>query len=358
VVERWNVPVITTPAGRGVLPEDHPLALRFDGASGNVTVINELLQRADHILALGCKLSHNGTAGFSLVLSPDRLVHVDTAAAVLNASYPAHLTVQGSAEQVLDAVRRRCERERARASGWPEGELTMWRDRLRSEAAEQLPEPRFPDLVDGTAAGFFRALRNALQNDGVLVTDSGMHQFLARRHFEVRAPQGLIFPNDFQAMGYGLPAAIGAQLAAAERRVVLVIGDGGLLMSGMELVTAVRERVPLTVIVFHDGKLNHIRLQQLAESGHAHDVSLHIPNLAMLAEAMGMRYVRLAGDAEPILTTAFKSAEPVLIEVRVGDSPAIRLLQAKAATRRAAPPVRGPRLAAWIKQRLSRPTQG
>jgi len=232
----------------------------------------------------------------------------------------------------------------------------MWRSRLQGEAAEQLPEPRFPDLVDGTAAGFFRALRSALPDDGMLVTDSGMHQFLARRHFEVRAPHGLMFPNDFQAMGYGLPAAIGAKLAATKRPVVLVMGDGGLLMSGMELITAVRERVPLTVIVFHDGQLNHIRLQQLAESGHAHGVSLRMPDLATLAEAVGMRYVRLAGDAERILATAFKSLEPILIEVRVGDSAAIRLLQAKAATRRAATRVLGPRMAAWIRQRLNWPT--
>jgi len=356
VVERWKVPVLTTPAGRGVLPESHPFALRFDGASGNVAVVNELLQRADYILAVGCKLSHNGTAGFSLVLPRDRLVHVDTAPAVLNATYPARRTVQASAKQVLEVLSRRCANQQTRTSEWPPGELTMWRDRLRSDASDQLPEPRFPDLVDGTALAFFGALRRALPDDGILVTDSGTHQFLARRHFEVRVPHGLIFPNDFQAMGYGLPAAIGVKLAALNRRVVLVIGDGGLLVSGMELVTAVRERLPLTIIVFNDGQLNHIRLQQLAQSGQAHSVSLRVPDLATLATAMGLRYVRLAGDAERILAAALMSLEPILIEVRVADSPAIRLLQAKAATRRAATRVLGPRMAAWIKQRLSRPT--
>ena len=86
-----------------------------------------------------------------------------------------------------------------------------------------------------------------------MVTDSGLHQGLVRRHFDVLSPRGLITPTDFQSMGFGLPAAIGAKLAAPERPVVAVLGDGGFAMSGMELLTAVREKIPLTVIVFNDG---------------------------------------------------------------------------------------------------------
>ena len=91
-----------------------------------------------------------------------------------------------------------------------------------------------------------------------------MHQQLLRRHFEVLAPRGLLFPSDYQSMGFGLPAAIGAKLAVPERPVVAVLGDGGFAISGLELLTAVHANLSLTVIVFNDGQLGRIRLEQLA----------------------------------------------------------------------------------------------
>jgi acetolactate synthase-1/2/3 large subunit len=353
VVEQWTVPVVTTPAGRGVLPEDHPLALGFDGAYADVAVLNELLRRADCVLALGCKLTHNGTAGFALQLAPDRLIHVDSAAAVLEANYAAQLAVCARAENVLKQLADRSGRETGNSSEWTIAELAAWRERLRTPMAARFPEPRFADVDGGTAAAFFGALRHALPSHGILVTDSGLHQSLARRYFEVRAPNGHIFPNDFQSMGYGLPAAIGAKIAAPTRPVVAVVGDGGLVMAGMELLTAVREHVPLVAVVFNDGQLSQIRLQQLTEFGHTHDVALRTPELASFAQAIGMRYLRLAGDTEATLRAAIASPEPVLVEVLVGDSPGIRALQVKAVTRQTIRRLLGPRVVAWIKRRLN-----
>ena len=81
-----------------------------------------------------------------------------------------------------------------------------------------------------------RGLRAALPDDAIVVTDSGYHQMSVRRHYTVRSPRGLIVPTNFQSMGYALPTAIGAALGAPARRVVAVVGDGGMLMSGLELV--------------------------------------------------------------------------------------------------------------------------
>ena len=107
----------------------------------------------------------------------------------------------------------------------------------------------------------------------MVVTDTGRHQQVVRRYYDVLAPGGLLIPSDLQSMGFGLPAAIAAALAAPGRPVVAVIGDGGFLMSGLELATAVREGVPLTVVVFSDGVYGQIRDYQLIEYGRAHGVS-------------------------------------------------------------------------------------
>ena len=230
----------------------------------------------------------------------------------------------------------------------------MWRERLRAAAPGLLPEPAIHGVEGGTPAAFFGALRRALPRDGVVVTDSGLHQVLTRRHFEVLAPRGLVMPTDFQSMGFGVPAAIGAKLAAPAQAVVAVVGDGGLLMSGMELVTAARERVALTVVVFNDGQLNQIRLQQYREFGRAHSVEVGTPDLETFAQSLGLGHARLGGDAEATLRSAIASGQPMLVEVQLGDSAGIRRLRA---TNLARVTVRGllrARVWRWLKQVLGR----
>jgi acetolactate synthase I/II/III large subunit len=353
VLARWPALVVTTSSGRGVIAEDHPRALRFDVQGGGLEALNELLDASDLVLVLGAKLSHNGTAGFALRLPADRLVHVDAGAEVLGANYPVRLAVRAGVEQFLA---RMLEALPVTTGGgdWSTEDVTRWRERLRPTPPRDPPEPAMHGVEGGQPAAFFGALRRALPRGGILVTDSGLHQTLARRHFEVLAPRGLVIPSDFQAMGFGVPAGVGAKLAAPERPVVVVVGDGGFQMTGLELLTAVRERVPLTIIVFNDGQLNLIRLQQYREFGHAHAVELRNPDFSSLAAALGANYVRLEGDAEGTLRAAIAQDGPTLVEVLVGDSPAIRALRAKGLARETVRGVIGPRVARWLKRLLRR----
>jgi acetolactate synthase-1/2/3 large subunit len=204
-----------------------------------------------------------------------------------------------------------------------------------------------------TAAAFFAALRRALPRDAIVVTDSGLHQSLVRRHFEVLSPRGLLLPSDFQSMGFGLPAAIGAKLAAPGRPVVAILGDGGFAMSGLELLTAVRERVPIVLIVFNDGQLNRIRLQQLAQFGRSEACEVLNPDFAVLAEALGIRYAPCDAGIEDVLRRSVRRRGPTLVEVRVGDSPRIHAMRAKGLARAAVQELLGPRVAVRLKRLLT-----
>jgi len=348
-------PVFTTASGRGILPEDHALALGFDLVRSEIGILNEMIRLSDCIVALGCKFTSAGTGGFLLELPTDRLIHVDASEDVLGANYPARLSILGSVEPVLDrwipAVRRFV---RPSDGGWTCKEIENWKKRLRVMPESSVPEPVVHGVTPATAGSFFAALRRVLPRNGIVATDSGLHQGLVRRHFDVLAPRGLIMPSDFQSMGFGLPAAIGATLAAPERPVVVVIGDGGFAMTGMELLTAVREKIPLTVIVFNDGKLNLIRLQQFANFGRSKSVELLNPDFGAFAAAVGARYALVEGNVEEVLRSAVESAHVTLIEVRAGDSPAIHFARAKGFTRETARRVLGPGVARWIKNRLRR----
>lgn len=356
LAEVLQAPVFTTASGRGILPEDHPLALGFDFARGNVSALNELVRTSDCVLAIGCKLSHGGTGGFRLVLPPARLIHVDPSREVLGANYPAALLVPECAESFLERLLPLVRSVRnAPGPGWNAAEIAAWRVRCRAvPSSGAAGEPVVHGVTPPTAAGFFAVLRRVLPRDAIVVTDSGLHQGLVRRHFDVLSPRGLILPSDFQSMGFGLPAAIGAKLAAPERAVVAVIGDGAFAMSAMELLTAVRERIPLTVIVLNDGKLNQIRLQQQGEFGWSESVELLNPDFEMFATAMRMRYVPVDSDLEGQLRTALAGDAVTLVEVRVGDSMGMRLSRAGGFARETARRALGPRVVGWLKDALRR----
>jgi acetolactate synthase I/II/III large subunit len=173
---------------------------------------------------------------------------------------------------------------------------------------------------------------------------------LARRHYSVLAPRGFLFPSDLQSMGFGLPAGIGAKLAAPKRAVVVVMGDGGFLMTGLDLVTAAREGIPIVVVVFNDGQLNLIRLQQLKEFGRASGVDLLVPDLARFAESVGVRYRPVSGDVSQALREALAADGPTLLEVVVGDSRSITGVRAKSLARETVRKAIGPRAVEWIKK--------
>jgi acetolactate synthase-1/2/3 large subunit len=356
LAESIGSPVFTTISGRGILPEDHELALGFDLVRSEIDILNEMIGQSDCVAAFGSKLSSAGTGGFLLDLPSDRLIRVEASEEVLRANYPARIAILGSTDTVLDRLLPAVKGKRKpSAGGWTRDEIEGWKKRLRIVPRNAVPEPLVHGVTPATAESFFGALRRALPHNAILVADSGLHQALVRRHYDVLSPRGLIVPNDFQSMGFGLPAAIGAKIAAPERPVAVVIGDGCFAMSGMELLTAVREKIPLTVIVFNDGRLNLIRLQQFASSGRSESVDILNPDFGAFAAAVGAQYAFVDGNAEQVLRNAVNSAHVTLVEVKVGDSPAIHLMRAKGLVRKTARAALGPgivrRIKSWRKGR-------
>ncbi|MET0230097.1 MAG: thiamine pyrophosphate-binding protein, partial [Rhodanobacteraceae bacterium] len=301
LAERLAAPVVTTTSARGVLPEDHALSLGFEFAGNGATTLNELVASADAVLAIGCKFSHNGSRGFALKIAPEKLIHVDAAAHVPGGNYPARIAMHAEARAFIDALLARLGAANGTKRGFASDALARVRERAREETIGDMVEPNIHGVPSKKPAEFFAALRSALPRDAVLVTDSGLHQMLARAHFRVLAPRGLIVPTNLQSMGFGIGAAIGAAIGDPSRTVVALIGDGGLAMSGLEIATAVREKLRLVVIVFVDGAYGLIRFQQLSGTGRTFATDLVPVDVGALAEAVGARHVRLENDAEATL---------------------------------------------------------
>jgi acetolactate synthase-1/2/3 large subunit len=315
LVEALGIPVITTTSARGVISEEHEWVLRSD--RGNVEVLNEFIANADLILALGCKFSHNGARGFRLRLPPDRFVHVDASPDVLGANYPASLMVEADVPTLIRLLREQALQRASARSAWAREEIDVWRKRVLQPT--DATEPRIRGVSPSTAEGFFAALREAMPPEAVLVLDSGLHQMLARRYFRVLRPRTFVLPTDLQAMGYALPAAIGAKIAKPDSPVVALLGDGGFAASGLELLTAARENVAITAVVFNDGHYGLIRREQFGVTGHSFGTDLRNPDLSGIAKALGIRHLRLGDDCVRTLSSAVRASGVTLVEVGVGE---------------------------------------
>ena len=342
-VERTATPVFTTTSGRGVIPEHSPWCLGYDSLRGSTDELNAFLRETDLVIAIGARLAFNGTAGFGVTLPPERLVHVDASAANLNAVYPASNVAAISVEAFFKLP----ESGIAPRTTWTLEALTPWRTRIRAVDSRD-PEPT---IAGRTPEQFFALLRAELPDDALVVTDSGLHQVLARRYFEVRHAHGLLLPTDLQSMGFALPSAIAAKLAAPSRPVVALVGDGGALMSGLELAVAVREKLALTVVVFNDGYLNQIRMQQLQDCGRGHGVALPVIDFKALADTVGAKYV--AGDSATLecIGRATRGTGVTLIEVAVRDGVAVYAAAAKSRAKAVVRRALGPRwdiLRRWL----------
>jgi acetolactate synthase-1/2/3 large subunit len=348
LAELLHAPVVTTTSARGVLPEDHALCVPLDLGRPGSAILNALVDASDLVLALGCKMSHNGAHGFRLRIPKEKLIHADASEEVLGANYPASMTVRADVPKLLSCLLAERSRLEARGRSWQAAELDAIEARCRRARESMDREPRILDADSAAPGDFFDVLGRHLPRESCLTTDSGMHQVLARRHFRVLAPRGFLVPSDFQSMGFGLAAAIGAKLARPERTVVALVGDGGLAMSGSEILTAVREGIPLTVIVFNDGHLGLIRSQQLSAYGSAHGTRLNPVDWELFARSLGATYSRLDRDAERAFATLSRSSGVHLIEVAIGDPPSLRTSILR---RRAARAARAlvPR---WVEERL------
>lgn len=365
LAEALNAPVITTRSARGVLPMDHPLSLAFDFNGTGAAGVNAVFQASDLVVVLGCKLGHNGTAGFRIQFPTQHMVQVDTSREVLEGNYPAQLAIQGDVRSVLVELSARMDLAHTKIpslgsakhgapeeQGWSAEELARWKPANQREWGEGPAEPSFPAAPGGSAKGFFDALRAVLPRDAMLVTDSGLHQVMAFRHWQSLAPRGILAPSDFQSMGFGLPAAIGAKLARPAGQVVVLLGDGGMAMSGMELLTAVREQMDLTVVVFNDGALGQIRLQQFGSFGTGHATTLQNPDFGGFADALDVSYFPFGEDAERTLRNAVETRGVKLIEVPVWQSHAMRAARLKGMARRSANKLVGRSAWARLKAKL------
>ncbi|GAA4191062.1 thiamine pyrophosphate-binding protein [Microbispora amethystogenes] len=307
VAEALGAPVVTTTAGKGVLDEDHPLAV---GPFPGFAAARGLMEDADVLLVVGSEL---GDAELPDRLAPrGAVIRIDLDPAQLHKNLRAALPVHADARETLTALaaglagpagtERAAEGER-RAAGTRAGCL--------EQAAEQ--GGRWREVQD--------ALRAELPGDVVVVGDSSQVSYLGTAPFwPFSAPRRYLAPVGYSTLGYALPAAIGARLAEPARPVVALLGDGAFMFSAQELVTGAELGLPLPVVILDNHGFGEIRQNMLDRDIAPYAVDLARPDFAALAQAMGCHGVRVtdAAGAAKQAAAALTAARPTVIVWEVG----------------------------------------
>lgn len=300
--ERTGAAVALTTAAKGLLPDEHPLCL---GATLSLPATQQLLAAADLVLAVGTELAETDSWIERLPIK-GKLIRIDLDPHNLTRDYPPDVAMLADAGAALAALWARIG-EAAPEPGPAPGAL----DRARRRNAMLGPlQRRHAKVLD--------ALREALPEDGIAVTDMTQIAYTGCHYFPCRRPRSWFHPVGYGTLGFALPAAIGAKLGAPQRDVVAIAGDAGFLFTVQELGTAVELKLPIPILLWNNDALGQIA-GDMAERGiPAIGVRPRNPDYPALARAFGARAARPRSlpALRAALRRAFRADGPTLIEVR------------------------------------------
>jgi pyruvate oxidase len=306
LAEVWGAGLIVSLGAKGSVEESFPLLVGGLGEGGNPEV-PQLLQDADLVLLLGTTWWPEG-----FVPKRARIVQVDAAPRNIGHKMTVEIGVVGDVNTVLPVFLEAL-RSHMYSQSWVRRvkEVKERWDRTLEEEGNLSGFPLPPQRV-------IRAIERQAAPDAILTVDTGDHTVWFNRLFRAKG-QTVLFSGDWRTMGFALPAAIAAKLACPERQVLALVGDGGLAMSSMELSTAVRYLLPITVVVMNNGALQMEKSKMIAQGYMQEGVDLHNPDFAALAQACGWNAVKVGVDAEleHVLQQALQSDRPTLVDVPV-----------------------------------------
>ncbi|MDO8632887.1 MAG: thiamine pyrophosphate-dependent enzyme, partial [Phycisphaerales bacterium] len=310
--EAWNMAVTVSFRRNDLFPNDHPL---FAGELGVANSDEQLMafSSSDLIVAVGTRLGDITTQGFSFPTPPrsrQPLIHVHASQRVLGALFACEVAIPADPitflQQLLD-----------RNGRAPAGR-DVWNVRL-SENRRQVAHWSPRHARDGVPMNnVIHRVGQLLPADAIVATDAGIHAGGVYRYIAYSASRRLLAPVS-GSMGYGMPAGVAAALRYPGRKVVVFVGDGGFLMTGSELATAVQHRLPVCVVLSNNRSYGSVRVWQERDyPGRLVGTDLHNPDFAALANAYGARGYRIDSndDIDRVLEPALAEPGPTLIEVR------------------------------------------
>ena len=321
--EAFGIPVAQTLSGKGAIPCIHPLSVGLFGRWSRIA--NDLIESADCILSVGCKMGEIATKRYDLIPRDVPFIHLDIVAEEIGRTTPATVSLWGDAAEGLRDLRDSLFSDRGTIQQMRAGYLVEVSERMAAWRAEA--EPRYAsDERPVNMARVVRELQNAMPEDGILVVDGGFAaHWTGLLYDSTRSGRSYIANRGFASIGYGLPGTMGAQLAAEDSPVVGLTGDAGFNMVLGELETARRLALGFTLAIVNNAASGYVKaLQHNMYEGRYQSSDLSETDYADTARALGCQGIRV--DDPGALQDAFAEGIanrniPTIIDVIVTRDP-------------------------------------
>jgi len=330
LVDHLGIPVAHSLMGKGALPDDHDLVLGMTGFWGT-RLVNDSCRNADLVLGLGTRFAEADCSSwedeYTFSFPPAKLIHIDIDPAEIGRNYPVEIGVAADLKSAL-AVLNRVAREllpTARRNDALRRQIAAFREAFVAGNRKFVDDQSFPMMPERILA----EVREVLPRDAIITTDVGWNKNGVGQQFPVYTPGSILTPGGYATMGFGGPAALGAKLAAPERVVVSLVGDGGFGQNPALLATAVEENIPVVWVVMNNFAFGTIAGLQLAHYGTTtgtvfrKDGQPYQADFAAVARAYGAEGVKIGSAAEfkGALQRAIASNKPFVIDVAMKNNP-------------------------------------
>lgn len=329
-VDHLGIPVAHSLMGKGVLPDDHPLTMGMTGFWGT-KFINDKCREADYILGLGTSFKEADCSSwypeYTFDFSTTRLIHIDIDASEIGRNYPVEIGAVADLKQALTALNRVAKKlyPAARENQALKAQISAYRKEFQAGNKDLQESAAFPMSPQRILAD----VREVLPRNGIITTDVGWNKNGVGQQFPIYEPGSILTPGGLATMGFGSPAALGAKVAAPDRVVISLIGDGGFGQNPAVLATAAIENIPAIFVI-----MNNYAFGTIAGLEKAHydttfgtlflrDGEPYSPDYAAIARAYGIEGIKISSAEEfkPALKKAIEANKPYVLDVSMINNP-------------------------------------